>query len=71
MNNVRDFISTINLTLTLINSLKDGVGSGQEYRDLVYEFYLLQKALIEIKDLQLDDSLISIKNTIQQTVYCC
>lgn len=53
---VGDFISGINLIRELIKALEDSAGSSVEYRDLIRELYSLERALLEVKHLNLDES---------------
>lgn len=53
---VSDFIAGINLIRELIKALEDSAGSSSEYRELVKELYRLERALIEVKQLNLDGS---------------
>lgn len=53
---VGDFISTLELVGTVIAALRSAGGSSDRYRELVDELYTLEKALIRVKNLKLDDS---------------
>jgi hypothetical protein len=68
---VGDFIAGISLIRGLIKALEDGAGSGQEYRDLIRELYSLERALVEIKHLKVDNSLQFQKNAIEQAACQC
>jgi hypothetical protein len=68
---VGDFISGLSLVRELIKALEDGAGSGQEYRDLIRELYALERALSEVKHLQVDESLQHQKNAIEQIACQC
>jgi STAND-like protein len=68
---VGDFIAGINLIRNLIKALEEGAGSGQEYRELIRELYSLERALVEIKQLNVDESLNIQKNAIEQAACQC
>lgn len=51
-----DFISGIHLIRDLIKALEDTAGSSADYRDLIRELYSLERALLEVKHLDLDES---------------
>ena len=53
---VGDFISGINIVRDLIKALEDSTGSSSEYRNLITELYSLERALIEVRHLTLDES---------------
>lgn len=53
---VGDFISGINLIRELIKALEDSAGSSSEYRELFKELYALERALLEVKSLDVDPS---------------
>ena len=53
---VSDFVAGINLVRELIKALEDSAGSSAEYRDLIKELYSLERALLEVKHLELDDA---------------
>ena len=53
---VGDFVSGINLIKDLIKALENSAGSSAEYRDLITELYSLERALLEVKHLDLDES---------------
>lgn len=61
-----DFISGIGLIRQLIKALEDGAGSSKEYRDLIRELYSLERALLEVKHLNVRDELEAEKNAILQ-----
>ena len=53
---VGDFVAGIELIRQLIKALEDTAGSSAEYRGLIKELYSLERALLEVKHLDLDDS---------------
>ena len=53
---VGDFVAGIELIRQLINALEDSAGSSSEYRELIKELYSLERALLEVKHLELDAS---------------
>jgi hypothetical protein len=55
----------------LIKALEDGAGSGQEYRELIRELYALEMALLEVKQLSVDDSLRFHKTAAEQVCFRC
>ena len=68
---VGDFVSGINLVRELIKALEDSAGSSAEYRDLIKELYSLERALIEVKHLDLDDTQHSQGIALQQAATQC
>ena len=53
---VGDFVAGIQLIRQLISALEDSAGSSAEYRGLIKELYSLERALLEVKHLDLNDS---------------
>ena len=53
---VGDFVAGIELIRQLINALEDSAGSSSKYRELIKELYSLERALLEVKHLELDAS---------------
>ncbi len=51
---VGDFVAGINLVRELIKALEDSAGSSAEYLALIKELYSLERALLEVKHLNLD-----------------
>ena len=51
-----DFITGVNLVRELIKALEDSAGSSSQYRQLIKELYGLERALLEVKHLDLDHS---------------
>ncbi|KAF2494846.1 hypothetical protein BU16DRAFT_49669 [Lophium mytilinum] len=68
---VGDFISALNLTRELIRSLKDSGGSSTEYRDLIGELRSLKRALVEVKRLDLAESLRRQRVAVEQAASLC
>ena len=68
---VGDFISGLNLLRELIKALEDSSGSSKEYRDLIRELYSLERALLEVKHLNVNESLQPHKNAIMQAAVQC
>lgn len=68
---VGDFISGINLVRNLIKALEDTAGSSAEYRDLIKELYSLERALLEVKHLDLDESQHTQSVALQQAAIQC
>jgi hypothetical protein len=64
-------LSGISLILDLIKALEDGAGSGQEYRDLIKELCSLERSLLAVNELKVDESLQFHKNAIEQVAGCC
>jgi hypothetical protein len=68
---VGDFISILYLIRDLIKALEDGAGSGKEYRELIRELHTLERTLLDIKGLKVDDSLQHQKQAIEQAACQC
>lgn len=68
---VSDFVSGVNLVRDLIKALEDSAGSSAEYRDLIKELYSLERALLEVKHLDLDESQHSQGIALQQAAIQC
>ncbi|KAI9692915.1 MAG: hypothetical protein M1822_004910 [Bathelium mastoideum] len=51
---IGDFIALINVTVTIVNALKDSTGSTKEYQDVVRELESLSLALINVRDIKTD-----------------
>jgi hypothetical protein len=68
---VGDFISGINLIRDLINALEDSSGSSKDYHDLIRELYSLERALLEVKHLNVDESLQPQKIAVTQAAVQC
>jgi hypothetical protein len=52
---IGDFIAGIQLVRDVIASLRSTAGSASEYQNLIYELFGLERALLEVKALKLDD----------------
>lgn len=68
---VGDFIAGINLVRDVIKALEDSAGSSLEYRELIRELYGLERALIEVKHLDLSDSQCSQQIALQHAATQC
>ncbi len=68
---VGDFFSGINLIRELIKALEDSAGSSAEYRDLIKELYSLERALLEVKHLDLEESQHSQHVALKQVAIQC
>ncbi|KAF2093426.1 hypothetical protein NA57DRAFT_48297 [Rhizodiscina lignyota] len=68
---VGDFVDGIELVRQLINALKRGSGSSKEYQDLIHELFHLERSLLEVKHLQVCDSLRPQKIAIEQAAAQC
>ena len=53
---VGDFLAALDLVSTVIDALRDGGQAGDEFRELLYQLYSLETALIQVKRLEVDDS---------------
>ena len=51
-----DFVDGINLVRELIKALEDSAGSAAQYRALISELYSLERALLEVQSLDLDEA---------------
>ena len=68
---VGDFINGISLIKELINALEDSAGSSSEYRELIKELYSLERALVEVKHLNLNESQLHQKAALCQAANQC
>jgi hypothetical protein len=68
---VGDFVDGIELTRQLINALKSSAGSAKEYQDLIHELYSLERALLEVKHLQVIDALRPQRIAVEQAALQC
>ncbi|KAK4234844.1 hypothetical protein C8A03DRAFT_37338 [Achaetomium macrosporum] len=68
---VGDFLATIELVHDLAVALSDSRGSRAKFRGLVQELYSLERAMIEIKNLQLPAGLESHLWMVQQAASQC
>jgi hypothetical protein len=66
-----DFVDGIELIRQLINAVKDGAGSSREYQDLVHELYSLERALLEVKQVQITDELRPQRIAVEQAALQC
>lgn len=66
---VGDFLSGLELIRQLIKALEDSSGSSKEYRDLIRELYSLERALIEVKSLNIEES--PQKRAVEQVAVQC
>ncbi|KAF2179281.1 hypothetical protein K469DRAFT_596763 [Zopfia rhizophila CBS 207.26] len=53
---VGDFVAAINLVRTVIDALKRTGGAKDDFTELIRQLYSLEKALIRVNDVELDDS---------------
>ena len=68
---VGDFVSGINLIRELIKALEDSAGSSAEYRHLIQEIYGLERALLEVKHLDLEQSQLPQHVALKQVAVQC
>ncbi|KAF2677018.1 hypothetical protein K458DRAFT_447159 [Lentithecium fluviatile CBS 122367] len=68
---VGDFIATLNLVHDAIEAINDARGSSASYRALIRELYVLESALLRVKNLQLEDELEIEKRALEQTAAQC
>jgi hypothetical protein len=68
---VGDIISGISLIRDLIKALEDGAGSGQEYRGLIGELYGLEKAILQVKQLDIPEPLQVQKKALDHAIREC
>jgi hypothetical protein len=66
-----DFKTGLDLIRKLIKALEDGAGSSNDYRDLIRELYSLERALLEVKQIVVDESLKPQKNALIQAAVQC
>lgn len=52
---VGDFINALELVGRVINALRESSRSGPEYRELVNQLYSLETALLQVKQLELEE----------------
>lgn len=52
---VGDFIAVLNLVRTIIDALRTTGGARDSFHELIRQLYALEKALIRVKDVDLDD----------------
>lgn len=68
---VGDFVDGVELVRQVISSLKDSAGSSKEYQDLIHELYSLKRALLEVKHLNIDETLGPQKTALEQAAIRC
>lgn len=68
---VGDFLSGINLIREIIKALEDSAGSSAEYRELIKGLYSLERALLEVKALNLDESQYAQQIALRQATTQC
>lgn len=56
----------IKLVRQLIAALKSDAGSSKEYQDLIYELFHLERSLLEVKNLEVCDTLKPDKSAVEQ-----
>ena len=66
-----DFFSGISLVHEIIKALEDSAGSSSQYRGLIKELYALERALLEVKNLDLDQSEWAQQLALQQAATQC
>lgn len=54
---VGDFITALQLVGQVIDALREVGGAGQEHRELMHELYTLETALINVRRVEVDESL--------------
>jgi hypothetical protein len=50
-----DFIAALELIGTVINALRESGVSGTQYRELINQLYSLETALLQVKQLELEE----------------
>ena len=68
---VGDFIATIGLVRDVINALSSSGGASASYQELIQELYSLERALLRVKQLQLDESLEGEKHALRLAASQC
>lgn len=68
---VGDFIATLNLVQNAIEALSSTNGASTSYRALIRELYVLESALLRVKDTELEPELESEKRALVQTASQC
>jgi hypothetical protein len=66
-----DFVDGIELIRQLTTALKSGAGSSKEYQVLIHELYSLERALLEVKQLQVVDELRPQRIAVEQAALQC
>jgi hypothetical protein len=52
---VGDFIAALEVISTVINALRESGESGPQYRELVSQLYSLETALLQVKQMELEE----------------
>lgn len=63
---VGDFIAALNLVNTVIEAVNNSRGSSATYRALIRELYVLESALLRVKNLEFEESQESEKRALEQ-----
>ena len=66
-----DFVSGINLVREILKALEDSAGSSSEYRGLIKELYALERVLLEVKHLDLEQSQCTQQIALRQAATQC
>ena len=66
-----DFVAGIQLVKDVITALNDTVGAKVQYRRLINELLTLERALTEVRGLQVQDSQASQKIALEQAAFQC
>ena len=67
---VGDFFGGVEFIRQLIKALDDGSGASKEYNDLIRELYFLERALLDVKRLDVNDALQPDKAVMQAAIHC-
>lgn len=68
---IGDFITGINFIKELSKALKDSAGSRQDYLELICELESLEKALIQVKDVKVNEVLQAQKDEVARAALQC
>lgn len=68
---VGDFVDGIELIRQACNALKSSAGSSKEYQDLIHELYSLERSLLEVKHLDVAETLRPQKTAVEQAALQC
>jgi Fungal N-terminal domain of STAND proteins len=68
---VGDFIAALNLVNTVIEAVNNSRGSSATYRALIRELYVLESALLRVKNLEFEESQESEKRALEQAASQC
>jgi hypothetical protein len=66
-----DFVAGIQLVKDLVTALNDTAGAKMQYRRLIGELVVLERALTEVRYLQVQNSQASQKIALEQAVFQC